>query len=36
MNQLFAFIATKTYFDLERLFSLPGVITFYSLIGLVG
>lgn len=35
-NQLFAFIATKTYFDLERIFSLPGVICFYAVLGVLG
>lgn len=35
-NQLFAFIATKTYFDFERIFSLPGVICFYGVLGVIG
>ncbi|XP_055307332.1 facilitated trehalose transporter Tret1-2 homolog [Sitodiplosis mosellana] len=36
INQLFAFIATKTYYDFERWLSLPGVICFYGAIGVVG
>lgn len=35
-NQLFAFFATKTYYNLERSLSLPGVICFYGAIGVVG
>lgn len=35
-NQLFAFVATKTYYDFERLLSLPGVIFFYGAIGVIG
>lgn len=31
-----AFFATKTYYDLELLLSIPGVIGFYGLIGVVG
>ena len=36
INQLFAFITTKTYYDFERWLSLPGVVCFYGAIGVVG
>lgn len=36
LNQLFAFIATKTYYDLERWFSLSGVVCFYGVISVFG
>ncbi|XP_055306844.1 facilitated trehalose transporter Tret1-like, partial [Sitodiplosis mosellana] len=35
-SQLFAFIATKTYYDFERWLSLPGVIGFYGIIAVLG
>lgn len=35
-NYILAFFATKTYFDLEMLLSLPGVICFYGVIGVIG
>ncbi|XP_031639275.1 facilitated trehalose transporter Tret1-like [Contarinia nasturtii] len=35
-NQLFAFVATKTFYDFERWLSLPGVIGFYGVIAVLG
>lgn len=34
--QIFAFTPTKTYYDLENLMSIPGVICFYGVIAVVG
>lgn len=34
-NQLLAFFATKTYYDLEAWLSLPGVILFYGMLGAI-
>lgn len=36
VNYLLAFAGTKTYFDLENILSLPGVIGLYGLVGVVG
>lgn len=36
VNYLLAFAATKTYYDLETFLSLPGVILFYGIIGIIG
>ncbi|XP_031639278.1 facilitated trehalose transporter Tret1-like [Contarinia nasturtii] len=35
-SQFFAFVATKTYYDFERLLTLPGVIGFYGVIAVFG
>lgn len=36
LNQLFALIATKTYFDFEQWITLPGAFLFYGFIGVIG
>lgn len=36
LNYLLAFAATKTYYDLEVLLSLPGVICLYGVVGVLG
>lgn len=36
MNYLFAFVATKTYLDLEMTLSMPGVTLFYCIISVIG
>lgn len=36
LNQLFAFVGAKTYYDFERLFSLAGVVCFYGVISVCG
>lgn len=35
-NQLFAFLAAKTYYDFEYALSLPGVIFLYGIIAVIG
>ncbi|XP_055301620.1 facilitated trehalose transporter Tret1-like [Sitodiplosis mosellana] len=35
-NQIFAFVATKTYYDLESWLSLPGAICFYGVVAVIG
>lgn len=36
INYILAFIATKTYYNLEMTLSIPGVICFYGVIGVIG
>ncbi|XP_058448099.1 facilitated trehalose transporter Tret1-like [Malaya genurostris] len=36
LNYIMTFITTKTYFNLENSFSLPGVILFYGICGSIG
>lgn len=35
-NYALAFVASKTYYDLEMALTLPGVICFYGVVGLLG
>uniref|UniRef100_A0AAG5D5T8 Major facilitator superfamily (MFS) profile domain-containing protein n=1 Tax=Anopheles atroparvus TaxID=41427 RepID=A0AAG5D5T8_ANOAO len=36
LHYVMSFVTTKTYFNLESAFSLPGVILFYGLMGIIG
>lgn len=36
LNQLVGFIATKTYYDAEKLLSLSGVFAFYGILAAIG
>lgn len=36
INYMMAFVATKTYYNLESILSMPGVTLFYGFIGVVG
>lgn len=36
LNQLVGFIATKTYYDSEKLLSLSGVFAFYGILAAIG